>query len=127
MMVYGRSSMSQVVKAALEAAIERKRLEMEELQEALRREEREEREEAQRKSTRRRKQTGIKPGSIPALAQDILKDAGGPMDAAALADALAQDGKGVTTRNLAAALKRYIEAGRYFKRMQDGRYEIIRE
>jgi len=118
--------MRQVVKDALLAAIERKRLELQELENELRRVEREDRE--GRKPVRRRKQTGIKPGSIPSLALTALEAAGKPVGAAGLAEAISQHARQeLTTRTLAAALKRYIDHHRYFRRTPEGLYELIRK
>jgi hypothetical protein len=113
--------MSDVLKRVLVEAIAVREEELEELRRQLRDTERGEN--LGPKTKRRRKATGLKAGSVPFIIADIIRDKGG-LSSAAISDALKQHGKIVQSRTVAAALNRYVEAGRIFDRTPDGLYTL---
>ena len=110
--------MNEAVKEVIKAAIETKRREIEQLEEALRNMETED----GPKLRRRRRRSGFKQGSVPFLVHEILTANGDPLTPADLAEALESYGKKVTTNILAGSLNRYM--GKIFERTEDGRYAL---
>jgi hypothetical protein len=113
--------MNQAVREVLKAAIEAKRREIEQLEEALRDMENEDNP-VSGKLKRRRRRSGFKQGSVPFLVHEILTTMGTPLTPAELAEALASYDKKVTTNILAGSLNRYM--GKVFDRTEDGKYTL---
>jgi hypothetical protein len=78
-------------------------------------------------SKRHRKQTGLQEGSLPYRVQQRLKETETPLSAADISDYLKSINKPADSRTIAAALNRYIEAGRIFERTADGMYALKKE
>ena len=78
-----------------------------------------------RRPKRRRKATGLKPGSVPSMIADILSEAKKPLSSAEIADRLEKKGKKVESRFVASAVNRYVESGRVFNRSDDGLYSLL--
>jgi hypothetical protein len=108
-----------IVAEVLKAAIEAKRREIQELESTLRNLENQS---DNRKTTRRRRSTGFKPGSVPYLVNEILIAKKGPITAADLAEELKKRGKEISTNVLAGSLNRYMD--RIFERTPDGMYAL---
>jgi hypothetical protein len=114
--------MNQAVKEVLKAAIDTKRREIEQLEEALRDMEKEN---SPGKLKRRRRPSGFRQGSVPFLVHEILSVTDTPLTPAEIADLLAATyEKRITTNILAGSLNRYM--GKIFDRTEDGKY-IIRK
>lgn len=113
--------MSNVLKRVLVEAIAVREEELDELRRQLKETERGEN--LGPKPKRRRKATGLQAGSIPFIIAEIIRDKGG-LSSAAISDALKQKGKDVQSRLVAAALNRYVEAGRIFDKTSDGLYTL---
>lgn len=73
---------------------------------------------------RRRKATGLKEGSVPFHVHAILDHAKKPLSASEISEGLSKAGKPTETRVIAAALNRYIEAGRIFEKTDEGLYSL---
>jgi len=76
---------------------------------------------------RRRKATGLQEDSMPFHVSVILRNENKPLSAAEISEGLKKLGKPTDTRVIAAALKRYIDAGRIFGKTEDGMYTLRKD
>jgi len=117
------TSMSEVLAQVIREAITIRERELEELRQKLR--EAESDSNGGRKRRRSRKESGPRPGSIPALILECLEDAGGkPLGAADISERLAKKDKKVESRFVAAAISRYIKANKLFAITPEGLYML---
>ncbi len=112
--------MSETIKQVLRDAIAQREAELEELREKLKEVEDESPNGTRRK--RFKKSSGPKAGSIPYLIAESLRESGRPLAAAEIAERLAKKGKEVESRSVAAAISRYLKAGRIFSQNEEGQY-----
>lgn len=113
---------SNPVVMAIQAAIEVKKRELQELEAALSKYQREANAGKQKK-LRFRAKTGFKPGSIPQRIHEILKDKNQPMTASELSAELTARGEKVESKLIAASVARYI--GKVFQRNEEGKYLLV--
>jgi hypothetical protein len=67
---------------------------------------------------------GLRPGSIPALAQAALKNYKAPVSLEDLTAHLKKTNASLDARKLSIALSRYVRLGQYFSVGEDGRYSL---
>jgi hypothetical protein len=67
---------------------------------------------------------GLRPGSIPALAQVALKSYKAPVSLEDLTAHLKKTLPSLDTRKLSIALSRYVRLGQYFVLTEDGKYSL---
>lgn len=114
--------MSEVLAQVIREAIANRERELAELREKLR--EAEADANGGRRRRRTRKESGLREGGIPALIVECLKEAKKPLGAADISDALAKRNKKVESRFVAAAISRYVKAGRIFSQTPEGLYTL---
>jgi len=67
---------------------------------------------------------GLRPGSIPALAQSALKNYKAPVSLEDLTTHLKKTNTSLDARKLSIALSRYVRQGQYFVVGEDGKYSL---
>jgi hypothetical protein len=67
---------------------------------------------------------GLRPGSIPALAQAALKNYKAPVSLEDLTIHLKKTNASLDARKLSIALSRYVRLGQYFSVSEDGKYSL---
>jgi hypothetical protein len=108
---------------ALKAALESKRHEIEQLEDAIRQFEAEEKNGV--KPRRFRRLTGFKPDSIPFHVNAVLNASStGPLSAAEISEALKARGKDVDSGMISASISRYVD--KVFRRNEEGKYFLVR-
>ena len=117
--------MSEALIRLLRDGIAAKETELDELRQKLR--ELESEATGSRPRKRSRKASGPKPGSVPSAIAECLREAGKPLGAAEISERLAKKGKPIASRFIAAAMNRYIKAGRVFTQTADGLYAVRKE
>jgi hypothetical protein len=65
---------------------------------------------------------GLRPGSIPALAQAVLKNYKAPVSLDDLTAQLKKSNSSLDARKVSIALSRYVRLGQYFTVSEDGKY-----
>jgi len=115
--------MSEILAQVIREAIAIRERELEELRQKLREAE----SNGGKKRKRTRKESGPRPGSIPALIADCLRDAGKALTSSDLSDRLAKKDKKVESRFVAAAISRYIKEGRIFSQTPEGLYTLRKD
>ena len=65
---------------------------------------------------------GLRPGSIPALAQAALKSYKSPVSLDDLTSHLKKSNSSLDARKVSIALSRYVRLGQYFTVSEDGKY-----
>jgi hypothetical protein len=114
--------MSEILVQVIREAIAVRERELEELRQKLR--EAESDANGGKRRRRGRKDSGPRPGSVPALVMECLTEAGKPLGAADLSEKLAKHGKKIESRFIAAAISRYVKAGRIFVQTPEGLYDL---
>jgi hypothetical protein len=118
--------MSEIVIDLLKKAIEDTRVHLARLEaELVEQEKAMERAQSNGRSARviRRRRRGLREGSIPQVAESVLRE--GPMDADALAATVSQKtGKEISARDLGIGLGRYIRKGQTFQKTEEGLYAL---
>lgn len=118
--------MSEVLAQVIRQAITVRERELEELRQKLR--EAESDSNGGRKRRRNRKESGPRPGSIPALIKECLEDANGKaLGAADISERLAKKDKKVESRFVAAAISRYVKANKIFSITPEGLYTLRKD
>jgi len=115
--------MGNPVSDALRAAIDTKKKELAELEQALAKYEAE-LSSPNGKPKRFRRSPGFQYDSIPWHVNAILNAATKPMTAADIADALKGKGKNVDSRLVSASIARYLD--KVFRRDEEGKYLLMR-
>jgi hypothetical protein len=115
--------MSEVLAQIIRDAIVVRERELEELRQKLR--EAESDSNGGKRRRRSRKESGPRPGSVPALIVECLEEAGGKaLGAADISERLAKKDKKVESRFVAAAISRYIKANKVFSVTPEGLYAL---
>lgn len=74
--------------------------------------------------TRGARTRGLRPGSIPALAQAALKTAKQPVSLEELTGHLKKTISSLDVRKVSIALSRYVRLGQHFAITEDGKYRL---
>jgi hypothetical protein len=114
--------MSEVLAQVIREAIAIRERELEELRQKLKEAETET--SGSKRRRRSRKDSGPRPGSIPALIADCLRETGKPLGAADISEKLSKKGKTIESRFVAAAVARYVKNGRVFSQTPEGLYAL---
>jgi hypothetical protein len=114
--------MSEVLAQVIREAIVIRERELEELRQKLR--EAEADSNGGRRRRRSRKETGPRPGSVPALIVDCLEEAKVPLGAADISERLAKRGRKIESRFVAAAVSRYVKNNKVFSQNAEGLYTL---
>jgi hypothetical protein len=114
--------MSEILAQVIREAIAIREQELDELRQKLREAEAEAN--GVKRRRRSRKDSGPRAGSVPAFIVECLNEAGRPLSAADLSEKLAKRGKKIESRFIAAAISRYVKAGRVFLQTPEGLYDL---
>lgn len=114
--------MSEVLAQIIREAIATRERELEELRSKLR--EAESDTSGGKRRRRTRKDSGPRPGSVPALIAECLESAEKPLGAAEISEALSKKGKKVESRFVAAAISRYVKSNKVFSQTPEGLYAL---
>jgi hypothetical protein len=117
--------MSEIVISLLKKAIEDSKAELAKLESELAKQERLHRQETDGRGNRpvRRKSRGFRDGSVPQVAELILRE--GPLEGDVLADRVSKKiQKEMDARDLGIALSKYLRKGLVFQKTEDGLYAL---